>query len=194
MCRMKTARTCRASSSSVARNPAKSTVPFVDCFGNSAQHGAPLGQSPGVHPAHGDAQHALHRAPQVIGMGQQCRIVGCGSMPALARRSSAMRVVVEQIYGASPRAWISCNTWAMNSTSIWPPARSFTSQGRPVADRAACGRASPRHRRAYAAARRPATAPRQPPLAARARSAGGPATTRARVSAMRSQVQAASAW
>ena len=79
----------------------------------------------------------------------------------------------------------------MNSTSIWPPARSFTSHG-------PSGRQVAQHARAHRggigadafAHRRRAASASVIAASMRARSAGGPATTRARVSAMRSHVQA----
>ena len=142
---MKAARTSAAVASRVARSAGRSR-PGVRPRAAAAR--SPAGGSSSVAAADQDAQHALHGPPQPVRADQHRR---------LGRRQRADRGQVRAAppacsgrRGATPVA--SCSAWAMNSTSMPPPGRSFTSHG-PVggssrSSRAAhAGRVGPRLRR-----------------------------------------------
>ena len=104
----------------------------------------------------------------------------------------AMCVVVASTSGWRG-AWCNCKAWAMNSTSTNPPGLSFTSHGpSPGNSRSMRARIASASAIAVLAFSGFESAARMAAAMRRA-SAGGPATTRARVSAMRSQLQASSA-
>ena len=87
-----------------------------------------LGQCLGRVPPHGDPQHALDGAPDAIGPHQQGGVGRCqraGPRQLLQRDPGGL----DRAGGGWSAACASCRTCAMNSTSIWPPARSFTSHG-----------------------------------------------------------------
>ena len=156
----------------------------------SRARAAGIRQSPRRATANGDAGACPAPSARAWSARISNRPRPAGSKPARRSRASAIRVVVRAQFWRSPR--VDELQRLGDELHLDLPARRAASRprGPPAAGRAACARASLRHRRGCRPARRRWRAPRSIAVSIRARSAGGPATTRARVSAMRSQVQA----